>query len=116
MKYCPNCGNQLYDAAVMCPNCHKDLSPAQKLYTVTVSRSVQKVILFDKDMVVYIDNQPQGGLKNGTQNTYRLPAGVHKMVITYAGRTKSVDFNLQNDINFKTEWNRFTGGIDIFQL
>ena len=115
MKYCPNCGNQLYDAAVMCPACRMDLTPAQKLYTVTVSRSSQKV-LFDKDMTVYIDNQPQGRLKNGTANTYSLPAGAHRMVINYAGRKKSVDFNLQNDMSFKTEWNRFTGGVDIFQL
>ena len=115
MKYCPNCGSQLYDAAVMCPKCHADLTPPQQFYTVTVLRTSQK-FLDNKNMTVYVDNQPYGRLTSEAPSLYSLPAGTHRLIVSYKNGKKSVDFNLQRDIAFRVEINRFGDRIDIFQL
>ena len=96
MKYCPNCGKELFDEALMCPKCKISFLKYHKL---TFLHRYQALPLINPAISISVD-------------VYKLCSGMHHIKLTGKARTAEFDINLTDNIIIMAEWNAATGGID----
>lgn len=109
MKYCPNCGKELFDEAVMCPGCK---SSFVKKFRLTVFHREQALPLINPAIKSEIDGLAPVPVKKGGSIVYELDEGMHFVKLTGQGRNNQFDINLNCDLIVMAEWNAATGGID----
>lgn len=109
MKYCPNCGKELFDEAVMCPGCKASFV---KKFRLTVFHREQALPLINPAIKSEIDGLPPIPVKKGDSIVYELDEGMHFVKLTGQGRNNQLDINLNCDLMIMVEWNAATGGID----
>lgn len=109
MKYCPNCGKELFDEAVMCPGCKASFV---KKFRLTVFHREQALPLINPAIKSEIDGLAPIPVKKGDSIVYELDEGMHFVKLTGQGRNNQLDINLNCDLMIMAEWNAATGGID----
>lgn len=112
MKYCKYCGSKISEKAVMCPNCRKMLIED---YTVTVIRDSQFMI--GKSVIkLEVDNNSTYEIDNGKTLQIKLPPGSHTLNFHLSFRTKTVNLNLNRNVTLSLGWDRFSGGIEVYEV
>lgn len=112
MKYCKNCGNQLFDEAIVCPKCCQSVIPNHKII---IKRENQ----FYVGKMVYkvkVDGQEEYLIDNGEALELELPSGMHQLYFHYSFRSKTVNIDLEKDVTLVLSWDRFTGGISVYEV
>lgn len=109
MKYCPNCGRELFDEAVLCPGCK---SYFVKKFRLTVFHREQALPLINPAINSEIDGTPLIPVEKGTSIVYELDEGVHFVKLTGHWQKRQFDLNLNCDLIVIAEWNAATGNID----
>ena len=109
MKYCPNCGRELFDEAVLCPGCK---SYFVKKFRVTDFHREQALPLINPAINSEIDGTPLIPVEKGTSIVYELDEGVHFVKLTGHWQKRQFDLNLNCDLIVMAEWNAATGNID----
>ncbi len=79
MIKCPECGHEISDSAVTCPNCGFPLN-LKKEIPVTVRRLKKSTASLCK-FVVYVDGMMAGELKNGQEMTINVSQGNHELSV-----------------------------------
>ena len=109
MKYCPNCGKELFDEAIMCPECKTSFLKYHKL---TFLHRHQALPLINPAINISVDEYEQVSVEKSDSVVYKLCTGMHHIKLTGKGRTAEFDINLTENIIIMAEWNATTGGID----
>lgn len=112
MKYCKNCGYELFNEAVVCPKCNQSVI---EKYKITIKRDNQFYI----GKMVYkleVDSKDSYKIDNGEELELELPAGKHQLYFHYSFRSKTVNVDLKKDVTLSLGWDRFTGGISVYEL
>ena len=109
MKYCPNCGKELFDEAIMCPECKTSFLKYHKL---TFLHRHQALPLINPAISISVDGYEQVSVAKSDSVVYKLCAGMHHIKLTGKGKTAEFDINVTDNIIIMAEWNATTGGID----
>lgn len=109
MKYCPNCGKELFDEAIMCPECKTSFLKYHKL---TFLHRHQALPLINPAISISVDGYEQVSVAKSDSVVYKLCAGMHHIKLTGKGKTAEFDINLTDNIIIMAEWNATTDGID----
>ncbi len=112
MKYCHNCGKELFDEAVFCPDCKYSFRNDYSLKIIYED----DVFLYKAKITVVIDNTNKHILKMGDDLVVTLLEGKHSVFVKMGFRKKTCNINLQHDVVLKVEVNRVTGGVDISEM
>lgn len=109
MKYCPNCGKELFDEALMCPECKISFLKYHKL---TFLHRYQALPLINPAISISVDGYKPVPVVKSDSVVYKLCSGMHHIKLTGKARTAEFDINLTDNIIIMAEWNAATGGID----
>lgn len=109
MKYCPNCGKELFDEAIMCPECKISFLKYHKL---TFLHRYQALPLINPAISISVDGYKPVSVVKSDSVVYKLCSGMHHIKLTGKARTAEFDINLTDNIIIMAEWNAATGGID----
>lgn len=109
MKYCPNCGKELFDEALMCPKCKISFLKYHKL---TFLHRYQALPLINPAISISVDGYKPVPIVKSDSVVYKLCSGMHHIKLTGKARTAEFDINLTDNIIIMAEWNAATGGID----
>lgn len=109
MKYCPNCGKELFDEAVMCPSCKTSF---ERKFKLTVFHREQVLPLINPAIKCEIDGTPPTPVERGVSVVYELCEGRHFVKLTGQMRKNMFNVDLNCDLIIMAEWNMATGGID----
>lgn len=112
MKFCKQCGNQLFDEAVICPACHSSAIQSYKIRIQSTNQFVIGKIVYD----IIVDGVETQSIRAGESMELELQEGQHNLKVNYKFRSKSITIDLRRDVNLKVEWDRFTGGVSIFEI
>lgn len=109
MKYCPNCGKELFDEALMCPECKISFLKYHKL---TFLHRYQTLPLINPAISISVDGYKPVPVVKSDSVVYKLCPGMHHIKLTGKSRTAEFDIDLTDNIIIMAEWNAATGGID----
>lgn len=109
MKYCKKCGKELHDQAVICPSCKQAIT-----FNVVIKRESQ-FFLVNPSIKIDVDGQKLAEVKNGERISIELPSGMHKLHFYASMRKADCNINLNGDVYLLLGWNRFTGGLEVFE-
>lgn len=114
--FCSNCGSQLSDESLFCSKCGKPTKnnihtlESSTKHKVTIFRESQ-IYLVNPPVNISINNKMDRSIENGGSVELELEEGRYKFEFSMSFRKKTIDVNVNKDIQLTVKWNRFTGAL-----
>lgn len=110
---CSECGKEISDKAVACPNCGMPLRQEDRgTYDVIITREKQRYLINPK-MKVTVDSDKEYILENDSSITIPLTTGSHIIVFSSSIRKTQTNIDVTDNMSINVKFNRTTGEIDV---
>lgn len=110
---CPECGKEISDKALACPNCGMPLRREDRgTYDVVITREKQWFLVNPKIKII-VDATEEYFLENNSSITIPLTTGTHTLVFSANIRKTQTDIDVTENMNINVKFNRASGEINV---
>ena len=110
---CPECGKEISDKALACPNCGMPLrSEDRGTYNVTIHREKQWFLINPKTKIT-VDNVEEYEVGSGEEIVIPMTTGKHTILFTMSPKKTQADIEVIENLDLYMKINRTWGEIEV---